>query len=285
MPKQIGSRQIRGKFGTECYYFRKGQQVGLYRGINQQMSQRVKTEPNFYLTRLYASEFGYSGELAALSLAATRLCTHMTLHGERQGKLTKTYRQLLAGNHAGAFGSRVLYGLGWQDAIVAKMNEASGVSLDYHYPLTSDLSYIQMISTGQYSMTWRLTWDDSLATMMERNKLDRLDIALSLYGVKAGHYDDESKMYQGAMVFGSTFFQRALLTLDDIKSDSSYVVQFTLGGDLVPLDVAGTQGYGDSELRRPVIGIQAERSIGGRYYDMPSLNAFKVLPQAHKAGN
>lgn len=63
MPKQSGIHQFRGKYGTTCYYFRKGSQNGLQRGINQQMSERVKRDPNFANTRLYASEFDIADTL------------------------------------------------------------------------------------------------------------------------------------------------------------------------------------------------------------------------------
>lgn len=64
MAKQSGLHQIRGKVGEHSYYKQSGVASGLIRSINQGMSARVKTAPEFVNTRLNNAEFGQAGRIA-----------------------------------------------------------------------------------------------------------------------------------------------------------------------------------------------------------------------------
>lgn len=64
MAKQSGLHQIRGKVGEHSYYKQTGVGTGLIRSINQGMSVRVKTAPEFANTRLNNAEFGQAGRIA-----------------------------------------------------------------------------------------------------------------------------------------------------------------------------------------------------------------------------
>lgn len=64
MAKQSGLHQIRGKVGEHSYYRQTGVKNGLIRSINQGMSARVKTAPEFSNTRLNNAEFGQAGRIA-----------------------------------------------------------------------------------------------------------------------------------------------------------------------------------------------------------------------------
>lgn len=57
MAKQSGLHQLRGKIGEHSYYRQSGVSSGLVRGINQGMSSRVKTSPEFENTRRNNAEF------------------------------------------------------------------------------------------------------------------------------------------------------------------------------------------------------------------------------------
>lgn len=65
MAKQSGIHQLRGKVGEHSYYRQTGVNTGLVRGINQGMSQRVKTSEEYANTRLNNAEFGQAGAIAA----------------------------------------------------------------------------------------------------------------------------------------------------------------------------------------------------------------------------
>lgn len=57
MAKQSGIHQIRGKVGEMSYYQQSGVNAGIVRRINQGLSSRVKTAPEFANTRLNNAEF------------------------------------------------------------------------------------------------------------------------------------------------------------------------------------------------------------------------------------
>ena len=65
MAKQFGIHQIKGKVGQMSYYRQKGVESGLIRGINQGMSERVKTEEGYANTRLNNAEFGNACKIAS----------------------------------------------------------------------------------------------------------------------------------------------------------------------------------------------------------------------------
>lgn len=66
MAKQSGLHQLRGKVGEHSYYRQTGIVPGLVRSINQGMSARVKTAPEFVNTRLNNAEFGQAGRIASV---------------------------------------------------------------------------------------------------------------------------------------------------------------------------------------------------------------------------
>lgn len=66
MAKQSGLHQLRGKVGEHSYYRQTGVVPGLVRSINQGMSSRVKTAPEFANTRLNNAEFGQAGRIASV---------------------------------------------------------------------------------------------------------------------------------------------------------------------------------------------------------------------------
>lgn len=66
MAKQSGLHQLRGKVGEHSYYRQTGIVPGLVRSINQGMSSRVKTAPEYVNTRLNNAEFGQAGRIASV---------------------------------------------------------------------------------------------------------------------------------------------------------------------------------------------------------------------------
>ena len=66
MAKQSGLHQLRGKVGEHSYYRQTGIVPGLVRSINQGLSSRVKTAPEFANTRLNNAEFGHACKIAGV---------------------------------------------------------------------------------------------------------------------------------------------------------------------------------------------------------------------------
>lgn len=105
MAKQIGIHRIKGKVDGRSYY---NSQVGgdLSRNINQGMSQRVKTAPEFLNTRLNASEFGGAGKAAGQIIRPVSQRWRYLLNPIATGDLAKLIKQLMARDTNNPWGER-----------------------------------------------------------------------------------------------------------------------------------------------------------------------------------
>lgn len=105
MAKQIGIHRIKGKVDGRSYY---NSQVGgdLSRNINQGMSQRVKTAPEFLNTRLNASEFGGAGKAAGQVIRPVSQRWRYLLNPIATGELAKLIKQLMAQDTTNPWGER-----------------------------------------------------------------------------------------------------------------------------------------------------------------------------------
>lgn len=72
MAKQSGIHQIKGKIGEHSYYRQTGISSGLIRQINQGMSERVKTSPEYANTRLNNIEFTIATQTAGALFAGVQ---------------------------------------------------------------------------------------------------------------------------------------------------------------------------------------------------------------------
>lgn len=105
MAKQLGVHLVKGKMGGRSYY---QSQVGGYlsRDINQGMSQRVKTAPEFLNTRLNASEFGGAGKAAGQVIRPVSQRWRYLLNPIATGELAKLIKQLMAQDTTNPWGER-----------------------------------------------------------------------------------------------------------------------------------------------------------------------------------
>lgn len=105
MAKQLGVHLVKGKMGGRSYY---QSQVGGYlsRDINQGMSQRVKTAPEFLNTRLNASEFGGAGKAAGQVIRPVSQRWRYLLNPIATGELAKLIKQLMSQDTTNPWGER-----------------------------------------------------------------------------------------------------------------------------------------------------------------------------------
>lgn len=285
MPKQSGIHQIRGKRGTTCYYFRKGLQVGLQREINQQMSERVKRDPNFANTRLYASEFGYSGHLAALSFVPTEFGLTLNLRANSQGKLTAIYRNLLNEYGTGDFGKRNFIGTNWQPLFVSRINNMCRLNTDTLYPLKCEITLEPLETPKRYKVYCKYTWDNQLVQKMQQYGLKQLNIVVQHFVLCAGHYNAEVGKYINIGHLGGSYSFEYQLPLDYALTHTTYTQTISSAIIDYPTDLAQVIEGGDSILARPVIYIQGVRNIAGLLYPMQNLSTFKMLDNAQMVDN
>lgn len=277
MPKQSGIHQIRGKRGTTCYYFRKGLQIGLQREINQQMSERVKRDPNFANTRLYASEFGYCGRLAALSFVPSEFGLTLNLRANSQGKLTSIYRNLLNEYGIGNFGKRNFIGTEWQPFFAARINEMSRVALDELYPIKCTIRLVPLATEKRYRVMCTYEWDERLVNKMRQNGIDRLNIVVQHFVLCAGHYSTDAQRYINMGHLGGSFAFEYVLPLTYAEEHTKFTQTISSAIIDYPTDLAQRIEGGDSILARPVIYIEGMRNVNGTLYKQQTKCGFKML--------
>lgn len=285
MPKQSGIHQMRGKYGTTCYYFRKGSQNGLQRGINQQMSERVKRDPNFANTRLFASEFGYCGHLAALSFVPTEFGLTLNLRANSQGKLTSIYRNLLNEYGTGDFGKRNFIGTEWQPLFAARINDMGRKQLVDMYPIECQIKMLPTETEKRYRVTATYTWTPQLVQKMRQYGISQLNIVVQHFVLCAGHYSAETGSYVNIGHLGGSYSFEYVLPISYAESHTTYTQ--TISSALIdyPTDLAQRIEGGDSIMARPVIYVQGMREVGGTLYKQQIYSAFRMLDNAEMVSN
>lgn len=280
MPTQSGIHQFRGKYGTTCYYFTKGKQNGLQRGINQQMSERVKRDPEFANTRLYAREFGYCGRLAALSFVPTEFGLTINLRNNSQGRLTKIYRNLLNEYGYGEFGHRSFNGLKWQPLFVAQINEMCRVDTDHLYPITHTITLAPTRVTNRYDVIWKMEWNNTLVDRMNEMGLNSLWLRLRHFTLNSGHYNADAGAYVDIAREVGGYSADHQLPLSYAQTHTEYTVTIHNARIVYPTDSSNTAIGGNSLLSRPMVAVEGYRRVGNVDFKQQGLCGFKVLENA-----
>lgn len=125
MPKQLGTYKVRGKMDGKSYYKPKNTEDYLFRSINQQMSERVKTEPKFAKTRAYAAEFGVCAELSNSIVSVFNRRFPNALAHKSNAPLTKLFMDILNQDQDHPLGQRQLMGGTWQKSVITHLNNMS----------------------------------------------------------------------------------------------------------------------------------------------------------------
>lgn len=107
MAKQSGLHQIKGKIGEYSYYRQTGVNTGLIRQINQGMSERVKTSPEYENTRLNNAEFKLATQAAGSLFSGVQPILRPTKTLFRTSRLAADLYKILLYNN-GAWGKRIL---------------------------------------------------------------------------------------------------------------------------------------------------------------------------------
>lgn len=267
-----------------CYYAIKGKPGAFVRRINQQMSSRVKTDPAFEQTRKYASEFGYAGALAAKSFYKVPGVTAEVAKKSAQGDLTKFILSDLGAHGHGEFGHRYYRGLAWQQPLIDKINQMSKNKMDECYPMKIETVFTQNDDLISYTAEFHLNFTDRMRNFMETNGINKVRITMSVVGCTAGFWADGEGAYKGMEsgvnpTSSSEMIYRALIKdgsdeyLEDLKFDSLHGKDFT--SDVFLL----SSGY-----VRPIVIVQAYKTISGQDVELQRFSAFKILDEAVVAG-
>lgn len=279
MPRQSGIHQIKGKNAGMSYYGIKGHQGGFLRRINQEMSARVKSEPNFENTRNYASEFGYAGAMAATSFFKVPGLTAQLSNKAAQGILTRWVRNDLNGAGTGSFGRRYYYGTSWQQSFLDQVNKMSKNNLDVCYPMTYTVTYVQPSDPMTYGMICKITPTKQMADFMRTHGIDRVAVAVQQVECYAGHWDANRNKYE--QIRSRVCSQTQSLTLTPGMIDSGDTYQLTIGniGTDKPRDWGNDPVFHTSGYSRPMVVVVAFRNIGSSSVILQQFSGFKILEQ------
>lgn len=137
MAKQTGLHQIRGKVGEHSYYRQSGVSSGLIRGINQGLSSRVKTAPEYANTRLNNKEFKTASRLAASMISGVIPRWRPMFNMFKNAKLSASLLEIIK-SHPGVWGKRAI---GFSDRLAASVavNKLAKNNLTDYFDLTFGL--------------------------------------------------------------------------------------------------------------------------------------------------
>lgn len=169
MPKQSGIYQIKGKFEQRSYYRPKNMSTGVFRSINQQMSERVKTEPNYAITRKYAGEFGCASSWANKTTSYLNTLTPISNLTKKRTDIAQSALGMIRQDTEHEFGKRTLTIEGWQEIMKSQLNNLPRVSFDGTFG--SNMSFYSFEDTTAGSGKYKLHVDmPSVPNLSERLK-------------------------------------------------------------------------------------------------------------------
>lgn len=214
MAKQRGIHQVSGKIDNLVYYEQKRVPVGLIRRQNEAMSERLKTDPAFKITRLAGAEFGYCSNAAAsiirgLPLRAQRIIDPFVLP-QFTKYLYKYLKELEGGRGNRTFEATTEFG----EYVEKFINSLNKFSWSKGFPRINFPSELRNLST-EFSIT-----------------IDKIEVQnfCDLYGfdgIRFSFYDDfdttfgiliSTGKYRNTTTLSPRDVQRVLIERDDAQN-------------------------------------------------------------------
>lgn len=198
MAKQSGIHQLNGKLGKVSYYRQKYVEDGLARTINEGMSARVKTAPEYENTRKNASEFGSAGSTSGAMVRPLTQRWRYILDPFTTGKLNADIVRLLKNDTTGEWGQRQLDGATWQAQAVDALNKY--VKLDY----ISNFAYGEATYTKDSgSVKFGGEWDVTSQTSQAIKARGAEGVVYQFYGwgALASTFNSSTQQYSKAASF------------------------------------------------------------------------------------
>lgn len=260
MAKQSGLHQLRGKIGEHSYYKQSGVSSGLVRSINQGMSSRVKTSPEFENTRRNNAEFRFATKAATDLLNAVNPKYRPMFNLFRNARTSASLLEIAKQTNA-PWGERVLVASQrpqianvMTEASKSKLNELVTVSFGKEGSLVSEV----FIYPSQ-------TMRDVLASYGADG------IAFSVYGVRAYLTNPADPLASGELA-ENVIVLGTPVSLDMTATEDGYI-----SGDLAtpPRDLTILTGH----VEIPLIYVIALpfRTVNGVNYTLQEACRFGVF--------
>lgn len=240
MAKQSGIHQLRGKMRGVSYYSQKYVEGGLARSINEGLSQRVKTAPEYENTRKNAREFGASGSTTGAAIRPLSQRWRYVLNPFATGFANKAMLLQLKQDTTGDWGERGFEGDAWKSALRNAIN--SQVKNDF-------LQYFVKIGATLTGLT-----SDGVATISSETAFTARDFAeikaLGAEGITFELYalDVQSSIF----VDPEIGYSRATSKISKLIGTTDIEI-----GDADTINLGGTTDSGFENLDSPHTGAYA----------------------------
>lgn len=248
MPRQKGLYRIKGKHQGLSYYSVKDGVGDVFRRINEQMSQRVKTEPEFANTRKYAEEFGVC--------TTTANAIYENLHSYVPSRTLTRLKKIIFGairNQSDRnVGVRDFSANGWQDAACNLINANTRVDISDFAGFVDHCIIAPATESTRYNAWANIQYHtfSTLASYYQAAGFDHVSVSFYLLSITTPIYKQNLGKHD---ILHKSF-------------DRLGAVRFELGRDIQPSGFAGTcyiNDYGAEDgkyLRRLVLIVNPYKS-------------------------
>lgn len=277
MPIQAGTYKVRGKMENRSYYKPKYSEQHLVRSINQQMSERVKTEPRFANTRKCAEEFGVATGMSR------ELFDHLKAYGANitnqtlRNKLTQRLLNDVRHDTAHVFGQRTLNNRLWQNETRAFLNTCSRPGWSSLYPdnISVEMEY-EKTSSGVHTIFHvHIPCDEQNNTRLRTEGIKNVSYQIYAMRMYAKQYNPATGKYYPTTGAVMSIFDDGFA---DHEWNDNYDYDITKNGMYWFGDDPSCIGYF-------LVVANATKSGNPEENQLQSMSAFKVLPITIKEGS
>lgn len=265
MPKQSGIYQIKGKFENRSYYKPKNMSTGIFRSINQQMSERVKTEPNFANTRANAGEFGCATSFANQIANYLATLAPVTNLAKKRGDIAHSALGMIRQDNTHIFGQRSLRVNGWQDTMMTMLNQMPRVLFDANY--LSGMSFYSFreysAGTTQYKVHVHIPNDSALENRLAEWGANHVAFRVFVCRWEAGYYSTLLGKYYPAQLITE---QIAYIESQSLPRNDDYATTITLDGS-----------YPANWFMKILVVATPIRDINDDEFPLEHLRSFKIF--------
>lgn len=265
MPKQSGIYQIKGKFENRSYYKPKNMSTGLFRSINQQMSERVKTEPNFANTRANAAEFGCATSWANQTTSVLGSFAPVSFLGKKRADIFQYGLNVIKLDGTHPFGQRSFNVNGWQDIMMAKLNAMPRVSFDENYGGVFRFYSAPFSSTS--ATPYRVVSSIGEIPGLSQHLADwgATSVVFDIYVCRweCGYYSSLLGSYYPTQLITRKI---ASISSNDIPVSQSNTIDLTLDGT-----------YPSRWMVKTLVVATPYKRVGGQSYPLQHLRSFKLF--------
>lgn len=269
MARQKGTYRIKGKHEGLSYYSVKHGVGDIFRTINEQMSVRVKTAPEYALTRAYAEEFGVA---TSISQNVIKTLKDFGAKITNQTKVNRLCSRLLEYVHADTtdpIGQRTLTGGAWQDIIRSFVNTLSKKPFDAIYMPNLQIGWRKRVVGGLPFIDFKITCDSIVSDsyLLKNQQISQVRVKVYACRFGAKYYDPSAGQYiPSGYDYAEILNQRIPAT----SWENPFTHELTITGDRILVE-------DERNMTCYAIVVTPYRSDFSGIIPMGSLISFKVI--------